>query len=429
MTDLIRAPTPRTDPDDTGASASPVPGPRRTLANPTRSRPGPSGLAGRCRPLARPVAYYLGSRAAMFVVAAVVAALHSKVRLVQTLGTIFDGHWYLSIAQHGYPHQLVNEGDGSRWAFFPAFPLAVRALADVTRLSLPSAAVAAALALGLTASVAIFLAVREVCGERLANRAVLLFVCAPTAYVLSLGYGEGLFLTAAAGCLFALSRRSWVAAGLWACLAGCSRNAGIVVIVVVVAAALPVAWRQRSWRAAVGAALAPLGLAAFMAYSWLRVGTPLAFVTSERFWRGQHFVWFRTPVLALVAALRHGPAASGFVPDALAGAALVLGFVGLWWLDQMTRRLGVAAGGNEAAVPASWWIYTGGTLLVAFSAYFVDSIARYAMVAFPLFVAFAWKLPRRWTWPVTGVLVCTQAALFVTVLSSVWHPGPMPLVP
>ena len=38
-------------------------------------------------------------------------------------------------------------------------------------------------------------------------------------------------------------------------------------------------------------------------------------------------------------------------------------------------------------------MYTVAALLVAYSAYFTDSIPRYTMAAFPLFVAFAWKIP------------------------------------
>ena len=173
--------------------------------------------------------------------------------MFHAMGTVWDGRWYLTIAQHGYPHHLFNEGDGSRWAFFPGFPAAVRALADVTRLSLPDAAVVAAFVFGLTSALAIWLAVREVFGSRLADRAVLLYVFCPTAYVLSLGYTEGLFLTAAAACLFALSRRYWITAALCACVAGLTRNAGIVVVLAVLVAALPAAWRGRAWRPAVAA--------------------------------------------------------------------------------------------------------------------------------------------------------------------------------
>ena len=358
------------------------------------------------------------------------AALHPKVRIVQTLGSILDGHWYLLIAQHGYPHHLVNEGDGSRWAFFPAFPVAVRGLAEITRLSLPAAAVTAAFVFGLTSALAIWLAVREVFGARLADRAVLLYVFFPTAYVLSMGYTEGLFLTAAAGCLCALSRRAWVTAGLCACVAGFTRNAGVVLILVVLLAAIPAAWRGRSWRPALAAAVAPLGLVAFMAYGWSMVGTPVAFLASERFWQGQHFVWFRTPVLAIAAAVHAGPDEFD-LPARLVGRRCSH--------RRGSRRLVArpddhapgtrATGEGPVAIPASWWIYTAGTLVVAYSAYFPDSIARYVMVAFPLFVAFAWRLPRRWTALVVFVMACTQAALLVAVLEPAWHQVAQPLVP
>jgi hypothetical protein len=340
------------------------------------------------------------------------------------MGTAFDGRWYLKIAQHGYPIRLYQEGQGSRWAFFPGFPAAIRAVSEVTRLSLADAAVLAAFVFGLTSALAIWLAVREVFGARLADRAVLLYVFCPTAYVLSLAYTEGLFLTTAAGCLFALSRRYWLTAALCACAAGLTRNTGVAVILAVLVVALPAAWRGRAWRPAFAAVIAPLGLVAFMVYSWAMVGTPMAFLSAERFWQGQHFVWFVTPVGALFATL-HGGAM--FLTDAMAGLALVLGFVGIWLFDRLSRTLR-AAGGAIAAVPASWWVYTFATLLIAYSAYYTDSIPRYTMAAFPLFVAFAWKLPRPLEGAVVGVLACLQGALLIGVLGSVAHPSALTLL-
>ncbi len=166
----------------------------RTVA--TDPPEGLGGCAGRLRPLGRPVAAFLASRILIALVVLVTMAIVGDFHPVTTLGSIFDGRWYLEIAQHGYPHHLVQEGAGDRWAFFPAFPLAVRALAEVTSLSLPASAVVEAFAFGLTSAVAVWLAVREVCGRQLADRAVLLYVFFPSAYVLSLGYTEGLFVTA-----------------------------------------------------------------------------------------------------------------------------------------------------------------------------------------------------------------------------------------
>jgi Mannosyltransferase (PIG-V) len=425
MTDLIDAPA-------AGVQPGRAPGLGGTAPGEGRLHPiAATGLAARCRPLLRPAGYFVASRVVVFAVGMVMSVIYPKLRVGQVFGSVWDGRWYLTIAQHGYPHHLVNEGDGSRWAFFPAFPGAVRGLAEVTRLSLPDAAVVAAFVFGLTSALAIWLAVREVFGARLADRAVLLYVFCPAAYVLSLGYTEGLFLTAGAMCLFALSRRYWVTAALCACVAGLTRNTGIVVALVVVVTALPAAWRERAMRPAVAAAVAPLGLVSFMAYSWATVGTPVAFLTSERFWQGQHFVWFTTPLEGIVSALREGPGGTTFLVDAMAGVALILGFLGIWLLDRMNGQPRPTASGamGVVAIPVSWWVYTVGVLLVAYSAYFTDSIPRYAMVAFPLFVAFAWNIPPRLTGAVVGVMAFFQGALLVAALMVAVHPVLVPLVP
>ncbi len=166
-----------------------------------------------------------------------------------------------------------------------------------------------------------------------------------------------------------------------------------------------------------------------MAYGWAVVGTPVAFLSAERFWQGQHFVWFLSPVEAMVVALHQGPGGVAFLPDAMAGAALVLGFVGIWLLDRMGAQPCARSVAHMAAVPASWWVYTVGALLIGYSAFFTDSIPRYTMAAFPLFVAFAWKLPRSMEGAVVGVMACLQGALLVAVLSSAVHPMMAPLLP
>ena len=410
------------------------------LDAPTRSIPGADAMPApdlaptrRVSPLWLPAAYYVASRVVVYLAAAVTSAFNRQLHVVSTFGSVWDGRWYLWIAQHGYPHHLVNEGRGNRWAFFPAFPVLVRGVGSITRLPLADAAAVTAFVLGLTATLAIWLALREVVGATLANRATLLFVCCPTAYVLSLGYTEGLFLTAAALALFALSRRMWVTAGLCACVAGLTRSTGIAVIAAVMVTTLAAAWRGRAFRPLAGAALAPLGLAGFMAYGWAMVGTPVAFLASERFWFGQHFVWFVAPLGGVVNALHQGPGGPTFMPDAMAGAALVVGVLGIWLLDRLGRAPDLlTAGGPGAglgAIPLSWWVYTVGALLVAYSAYFTNSILRYTMVAFPLFAAFAWKLPARIVGVVAVLMVCMQATLLVAAVSVAFHPVAVPFVP
>jgi hypothetical protein len=51
------------------------------------------------------------------------------------------------------------------------------------------------------------------------------------------------------------------------------------------------------------------------------------------------------------------------------------------------------------------------------------------MVAFPLFVAFAWNIPTRLTGAVVGVMALVQGALLIAVLMVAVHPVLVPLVP
>jgi hypothetical protein len=357
----------------------------------------------------------------LVLVAALVAGLlYPSLDIVRSFGSVWDGRWYLLIAQHGYPARMYQEGLGSRWAFFPAFPAVIRGVAEVTRLSLPDAAFLAAFVFGLTATLAVWLAVRETFGAQIANLATLLFVFFPLSCMLSFAYTEGLFLTAAAGALYALQRRWWISAALLACLAGLTRNTGVVVVICVVLVALPAAWRRRQIRPLLAAAIAPLGMGAFMAYSWARVGTPFAFLASERFWQGQHFVWFSEPLRALLSVVTLSARGLTLAQAVLCTAAVVFVYIAVVFLIELSR---------VRRVPLSWWVYTVGTVAIAFSAYFINSIPRYTLVAFPLFVGIAWKAR---TATRTGLLVGfagMQAVLTAVYLTGIVHPLSPPMVP
>lgn len=420
-TDLVEVdPAPWTPTTDDGATdgATPAVVPR-PASLPATSPEGRRPLA-RWRPLLRPVRYYLASRLLVLGSALVAGLLYPSLNIVRSFGSVWDGRWYLAIAQHGYPNHVFQEGQGSRWAFFPAFPAAIRGVAEVTRLSLPAAAVAAAFVFGLTATVAIWLAVRETFGDRVADRATLLFVFLPLSCILSFAYTEGLFLTAAAGALYALQRRWWLTAALMACLAGLTRNTGAVVIVCVLVVALQAAWRERRLRPLLAGAIAPLGMAAFMAYSWAMVGTPIAFLTSERFWQGQHFVWFEVPIREVAVFVTVSARGLTLAEAAYCTAAVVFVYAGMVCLIALAR---------ERQVPLSWWIYVIGTVAVAFSAYYSDSIPRYTMVAFPLLVGLAWKAKSVTRSTLLVAFAATQAVLTVVFLTGIFHPLTASFIP
>ena len=280
----------------------------------------------RLRPFVRPIAYFALSR--LVVLAATLAATSRvpRLHLFRALTSGWDGSWYLLIAQHGYPHRIVNENYGSRWAFFPAYPALIRATVDVTGLSYAQSAFVLSIALGVTAVVAVWLAVREVFGPVVADRSVLLFVFFPASFVLSMAYTEALFITAAGLCLFAISRRWWITASMCAVLGSLTRSFGLVLIACVALAAIREVLRERKFRPLLALALAPLGLVAWLAYSKWMTGTPFAFLKAEKFWGDSHFVWFTTPIRALLTVLTD-PRSWGDAQVVLCAAAVVFVFI------------------------------------------------------------------------------------------------------
>ncbi|HEY1828882.1 MAG TPA: mannosyltransferase family protein [Acidimicrobiales bacterium] len=364
--------------------------------------------------MATPCIYYLLSRLAVYAAAIMASWLLPSIHPFSALGSSWDGGWYIKIAQHGYPTHLFQEGAGSRWAFFPAWPLAIRGFGILTGFSLADAATILAFLFGLTSAITIWLAVQAHLGRQIADRAVLFYVFFPMALVLSMGYTEGLFLTAAGACLYAISRRWWLIAALSAIVGSLTRDAGAILIVAVVIAALSELRQHRGVRPTLAVLIAPLGLAVFMAYSWMRVGTPVAFLTAEKYWNGgAHFVWFRTPIVALSVVLRAGTHGVQLPGSDFAAIALVFAYVGITLMVRFRR------GGTQ--IPTHWWIYTIGVVLVGFSAYTPTSILRYTMAAFPLFAAYSWKLKPKWDGAVVGLMACAQGALTIVVLAAFVH--------
>ena len=199
------------------------------------------------RDLSRPAGYFVLSRFGVLFAALVGKWIFPRLNVPFVLGSGWDGGWYLRIAQHGYPSHLVNEyGSGSRWAFFPAFPAAIRLVASTTGLSFTHAAIVASAVCGLASVIAVWLMVSEVFGRQVADRTTLLYVFFPSAYVLSMAYTEGLFVAAACFCLYALSRRWWITAGVLASVASLSRNIGVVLVVCVAVAVVPELVRGRA---------------------------------------------------------------------------------------------------------------------------------------------------------------------------------------
>src|SRR4051812_9426096 len=115
--------------------------------------------------------------------------------------TQWDGFWYRYIAQHGYglPAQPVDA------AFFPLYPLAIKAVAFVVR----DFQVASLLVSNgcLIAGALILSALLRLDYEELISRRVITFLMfSPASFFLSAAYTESMFLLLSVGALFAARR-------------------------------------------------------------------------------------------------------------------------------------------------------------------------------------------------------------------------------
>lgn len=319
-----------------------------------------------------PVAAFAASRLVTLAVAHA-ARLVAPQSLTGALAR-WDGIHYLTIADSGYPATLPSgAGDAGQsvHAFFPVFPFTIRAVARVTGLATVTSGLAVALVAGTAAAVLLWLFTRDLAGEGAATAAVLLFSFFPGSFVLTMVYSEGVFLVAAVGCLWALHRRWWVAAGLAAAVGGATRPTGLVLAACCAWAAVQAVRHRREWWALAAPALAPLGFVAWSAFLAARTGSALSWERSEERGWGQRFDFGDHTVRSLGSFLAHPIGDFNRSVSVLAIAAVVAGLVLMWrWRP-----------------PTILWIYTAGVLVPTLFSATLTSTPRFALSAFPLFMA------------------------------------------
>jgi hypothetical protein len=361
---------------------------------------------------------YLGSRIVGYLAILASTWLEPTLRVKQAY-TAWDGGWYLRIAEHGYPASLAVEDHGNRWAFFPGFPFVIRVTKQVTHLSYVDAAILAAWILGALAAVAIGLLVRDVLGNETALKTVALVVFAPAAFVLNMAYTEGLFLAATAACLLCIHRERWLLAALFANVACLTREAGVALVLAIAVGAIRPGRSGRSRAQILIATVASgLGFVAWCLYGAVRTGHLLAFLSAEKWWGGNRFVWFETPFKATWHVLTER--AAWHMPTYVTAAAGVfLVAIGFVYLIRLQLRVGVS--------PA-WWAYSIGATLIAFSPFWPTPILRYTLALVPLFAAFAHLARPRLLDFAVGAFGLFQGVFAVVVFVSLLngHPASAP---
>lgn len=189
----------------------------------------------------------------------------------------WDTGWFLEVAREGYPDGYTYNADGALTAnglaFFPGYPALIRLVHEITRMGYENSALAVSWIAGAAAVAGVYALGRRLYDTRVAAALAVLFCAQPMSVVLSMAYSEGLFVALVCAALLAAHRRSWLVAGLFGLAAALTRPTGAALAIALgVAAVLELRRRDRRWQAVAGAALALVGVPAYLAWVGVRVG-------------------------------------------------------------------------------------------------------------------------------------------------------------
>jgi hypothetical protein len=369
----------------------------------------------------------------------------------------WDAAWYLVIAHDGYRPSL-GAASASRTAFFPLYPLALRAISLLGSPPVLAGVLVSVCALALALYGIHRLTTLELGGGsglavgragETARLAVLVTAFAPMAFFLSAVYSESLYLALSVGLFWCARQGRWALVGVLGALAAATRSAGIVLIVPAlmlylygpredrlsdVAAGARTRWERLRPRYRLRAdvlwlALPVLGVALYMAYLSLAGGDALAPFHAEQVW-GRYFagpyvgVW--DGIRAAFEGLRQLLAGAGshtYFPAA-PGSANVAGAHNLVLLAFLVAAVPAIAGAFRLLPPA-YGVYVILALALPLSYPVASqplmSLPRFLVVLFPLGIWQASWLERHPR--ARGPALVFSAALMACFLAqfATWH--------
>lgn len=192
----------------------------------------------------------------------------------------FDGEHYLSVAQVGYK--------GLEQAFFPVYPILIRFLAQPFGVNLYYLTIAGLIISNLTFLVSlIFLwkLIRIDFPKRIAWLTLLTLILFPTSFYFGAVYTESLFLLLIILSFYFGLKNNWQLAAIFGMIASATRVFGVLLL----PSLLIEAWQKKEWSyKLLWLLLIPLGLGAYLYYSWLTSGDPWIFYHNQPLVGEQH---------------------------------------------------------------------------------------------------------------------------------------------
>ncbi|WP_095992443.1 mannosyltransferase family protein [Cystobacter fuscus] len=314
----------------------------------------------------------------------------------------WDASWYARIADQGYDYR---PGEQSSVAFFPLYPLAIRAV-EALGANVYQAGVLVSLLCGPLAVLLFLRWARLLVDDTSALHAALLLALYPfTFFLYGVMYSDALFILLVVGAFLALEKGHLVPAVVLGALATAARPVAPAVVVGLLV-------RRWEWKRARGErwsvvdllpVLSALGFVLYVLYLDRRFGLPFAFVDAQVGW-GQQPGWEAWLKLPWFKAVFHEGNAE--VKLRLVVHALLTG-VALALVIPTFRRLGWGYGAFCAVIVGIPSVATKDFM----------GMGRYLLSAFPLFVTLALLLRdhprvRQGLWAVGAVSLVVLTAAF-----------------
>jgi Gpi18-like mannosyltransferase len=309
--------------------------------------------------------------------------------------TQWDGTWYRYIAERGYASPMPAVAT----AFFPLYPLTVRAVTFVVR-DLQLASVLVSNGCLIAAALLLKKLLRLDYDESVCRRAIVFVLFNPVSFFFSTAHTESMFLLLSVGALLAARQGRWLGSGVCGALLTATRPPGLLIAAPLLAEHL-IQWRDQRGGVhrilqprLLWLGLVPVGLALYFFYCYTTRGDWLAPIHAQAVWQKkltwpwQSFLWsqnFSPAHLPLYQAI----VAAGF---ALIGAAFFL------------------------RIRASYLVYAVVAILFYLAWGTLDALPRFLSVLFPIHLSLA-LVSTRWRWLYEPLLAFSVALLaYCTVL-------------
>jgi hypothetical protein len=333
---------------------------------------------------------------------------------------IWDGTWYRIVGTSGYPPVLSFDASHhlaqNAWAFLPAYPFLVAALAPITGLSFNVVGVLVSVGFAAGAALMFYRLIERQLGASTALFSVVLFCVAPLSPIFQVVYAESMQVFFLMCALYFLGQRRYYLMLPFVAVMSLTRPSGLPFAL---AMGLHVIYRRvqrdrdpfpvREIVASISATIVSL----LLGYAWpflagIATGIPNAYTDTELSWRASYIGW--GPLVPFASWIQ---GANWWIPSRPLGVVMLVVAVVLFvWLmfTPFVKRLGV----DLRLWTASWVIY----LLAVF--FPQSSVFRLFIPAFPLLGAAA--VPRPLAYRI-GIVLLFVAGQVGWVYIAFWSNG------